>query len=71
MAPIFLTSVLFGLVSVVLLTTTMSGIWEGIATAIISVIPCVGIVVLLVVNQRATKLLQENGIKVGLLGAKF
>ena len=37
---------------------------------IVLVIPLIGLLVLLTVNGRATKLLQQNGVKVGLLGAK-
>jgi heme/copper-type cytochrome/quinol oxidase subunit 4 len=32
-------------------------------------IPCVSLIVLLVVNQQATGLLQKNGVKVSLMGA--
>jgi hypothetical protein len=34
------------------------------------VIPCVGLIVLLVMNSKATNILRAHGFKVGLLGAK-
>ncbi len=37
----------------------------GIMTAI----PCLGIILLLVINGKATSVLQRNGVKVGLMGA--
>jgi hypothetical protein len=41
----------------------------GILFGILALIPCVGLIVLLMVNGKATKILQANGYKVGLLGA--
>jgi hypothetical protein len=35
------------------------------------IIPCVSLIVLLVVNQQATKILTQNRIKVGLMGARL
>ena len=40
----------------------------GILFGAIALIPCIGLIVLLVVNDKATKVLQANGHKVGLLG---
>ncbi|MFP4434676.1 MAG: hypothetical protein ACLFTN_09420 [Phycisphaerae bacterium] len=42
----------------------------GIAFGILTLVPLVGLIVLLVVNAKATSVLKENGLKVGLLGAK-
>jgi hypothetical protein len=42
-----------------------SGILLGIGTFI----PCVGLLILLMINGKATKILRENGHNVGLLGA--
>jgi hypothetical protein len=33
-------------------------------------VPCLGLLILLMVNQNATMILQENGHEVGQLGAK-
>jgi len=38
---------------------------------ILTLIPCIGLIVLLVVNGKATGILKQNGIKVGLLGANL
>lgn len=43
----------------------------GIFVGILTLIPCVGLITLLVVNSKATNVLKDNGIKVGLLGAKM
>ncbi len=34
-------------------------------------IPCVSLIILLVINQKATKTLTDNNIKVGLMGARL
>ena len=41
----------------------------GIALGILTLTPCIGLIVLLIVNGKATSVLTRNGIKVGLLGA--
>ena len=41
----------------------------GILLAMLTLVPCLGLFVLLVVNGRATAVLRQNGHKVGLLGA--
>jgi hypothetical protein len=38
---------------------------------ILTLIPLVGLIVLLIVNGKATNLLREDGIHVGLLGARM
>ena len=43
----------------------------GIVLGILTLIPCVGLLVLLRVNAKATATLEQNGIKVGLLGANI
>lgn len=43
----------------------------GVLAGLTSFVPCVGLIVLLIVNQKATSVLQANGIKVGLLGANM
>ena len=42
----------------------------GICLGILSLVPCVGLIILLIVNGKATNILKQNGIKVGLLGAR-
>lgn len=41
----------------------------GILLGILSLVPLVGLIVLLVVSNKATGILRQNGIRVGLLGA--
>lgn len=43
----------------------------GIVLGILTLIPCIGLIVLLVINGKATGVLRENGIGVGLLGANL
>ena len=47
--------------------TTLGGTLFGL----LCLIPFVGILVLLGINQQATRLLRANGIKVGFMGAKM
>ncbi len=58
-----------GMIFVFLLAARVYGIGLGILLDILALIPCIGLIVLLVVNGRATAILRQNGIKVGLLGA--
>ncbi len=41
----------------------------GVLLAVLTLIPCVGLIVLLIINGKATALLTSNGIQVGMLGA--
>lgn len=43
----------------------------GVLLGILTLIPCLGLLVLLMVNGKATSILKQNGIKVGLLGASL
>ena len=45
------------------------GVLSTVLVLIIMIIPVVGLIVLLIINSRATKYLTKNGYKVGLLGA--
>lgn len=63
---IVLTSAVF----VILLSMKVYHPALGILFAILTCVPLLGLLVLLLINQRATKTLKENGIEVGLLGAK-
>jgi hypothetical protein len=38
---------------------------------VLALIPLVGLIVLLIVNGKATKILREHGVRVGLMGAKL
>ena len=58
-----------GAICVLLLAMKVYGTGLGILLGILCLVPCVGLLVLLAVNGRATNVLRKNGINVGLLGA--
>jgi hypothetical protein len=58
-------------VFVFLLATKLYSTGIGILLGILTLIPLVGLIVLLIINGKATATLKENGIRVGLLGASF
>jgi len=58
-----------GAVFVFLLSIKVYGPALGVLLGILTLIPCLGLLALLRVNAKATTVLQQNGIKVGLLGA--
>lgn len=60
-----------GTVFVFLLATKVYGVGLGILLGLVTLIPCVGLITLLIVNGKATNVLRQNGYKVGLLGAKL
>lgn len=60
-----------GTVFVFLLATKVYGVGLGILLGFGTLIPCAGLIVLLIVNGKATNVLRQNGYTVGLLGAKL
>lgn len=58
-----------GMVFVFLMSTQIYGVVLGIFLGLATLIPCIGLLVLLMVNGSATRILKENGIRVGLMGA--
>lgn len=60
---------LIAAVLTILLAMKTHGTLLGIILGLLCIVPIVGLLILLVVNQKATTVLQCNGIKVGLLGA--
>lgn len=68
---LFLWVVIF--IVIVLSVFRLAALLDGTALAILwivfSIIPCLGLIFLLIISQRATSILTRNGIKVGLLGA--
>jgi hypothetical protein len=56
-------------VFIFMLAIKLYGTGVGILLGILTLIPCIGLIVLLIVNGKATNILRENGVKVGLLGA--
>ena len=62
---------LAGTVFVFLLAIKVYSPGVGVLLGILALIPCIGLIVLLFVNGKATGILKQNGIKVGLLGANL
>ena len=62
---------LTGTVFVFLLSTKVFSTGVGILLGILTLVPCIGLITLLIVNGRATAILKRNGIRVGLLGANM
>lgn len=62
---------LVGTIFVFLLAMKIYGAAAGILLGLLTLIPCLGLLVLLIVNGRATATLRANNIKVGLLGANL
>lgn len=60
---------LAGTVFVFLLAIKTYSTGVGVLLGILTLVPCVGLIVLLIVNGKATGILKQNGIKVGFLGA--
>ena len=73
--PILLGGVLLvgvaGAAFAVLLAMKVYGTLSGILLGLLILIPLVGLLVLLLINGKATRILRENGIRVGLLGANL
>ena len=67
----FLVASLAGTVFVFMLAMKVYSTGMGICFGILTIVPCVGLIMLLVVNSKATEVLKKNGIKVGLLGANL
>ena len=55
----------------ILLAMKTHGTGLGIILGVLCLVPILGLLILLLVNQKATTVLQLNGIKVGLLGANL
>lgn len=58
-----------GTVFAILLAVNVYNPATGVVMGLVALIPCLGLLALLVVNSKATTVLRSNGIHVGLLGA--
>ena len=58
-----------GAVFVFMLAVAIYSTGLGVVLGILTLIPIIGLIVLLIVNAKATTILRAHGIKVGLLGA--
>jgi predicted RNA-binding Zn-ribbon protein involved in translation (DUF1610 family) len=70
-AAVLLAAGVGGIIYVFILSSRIYNTGLGILLALLSIVPCLGLLILVMVNQRATTLLRENGYEVGLLGAKI
>ena len=64
-------AVLAATVFVFLLSIKVYSQGAGIILAVLTLVPCIGLIVLLVINAKATSILKGHGISVGLLGANL
>jgi hypothetical protein len=62
---------IFGAIFVVLIGLKVSGPTLGVVLGLLTLIPCVSLIIIVVVNTQATGLLQRNGVRVGLFGARM
>ena len=58
-----------GAVYVFLLAIQVYGIGLGVLLGVLALVPLLGLLILLIVNGKGTRVLRDNGIRVGLLGA--
>lgn len=65
--PVSLTAMVF----IFLLATKIYSTGVGVLLGILTLIPLIGLIPLLMVSGKATGILREHGIQVGLLGAKM
>jgi hypothetical protein len=62
---------LYAMISVFSLAMKVYGTGPGIAMAICTLFPCIGLIILVIINAMATSILRKNGVRVGFLGARM
>jgi hypothetical protein len=65
--PVALAATIF----VFLLAMRVYSVVIGIVLGVLTMIPCIGLITLLVINQKASGILAKHGYKVGLMGANL
>jgi hypothetical protein len=60
-----------GTVFVFRMAVAVYGTGTGVVLGLLTLVPCVGLLVLLRINAKATNILKQNGIRVALLGANM
>jgi hypothetical protein len=66
--------VIIAVIALVLIFQLASRVYSSTAAGLLAVvvlIPCLGLLALLVINVQATTILQANGVRVGFLGARM
>jgi len=66
---LFLPLAIFSMVAIFLLGKELIHVALAAICTVLMILPCISLLVLLVINGRATRLLQQHGVKVGLMGA--
>ena len=66
---VFLAVAVIATVFVFMLALKVYGVAMGILLGVLTMIPCIGLITLLIINQKATGLLTEHGYRVGFMGA--
>jgi hypothetical protein len=69
LVPLGLAVVITAAVFVFMLALALYNTGIGILLGILTLVPIVGLIMLLIINSRASAVLQSYGIKVGLMGA--
>jgi len=65
----FLLTAVVSSVFVFMLAIKVFGTGLGVVLGILTLVPCLGLIALLIVNGKATSVLKERGYSVGFLGA--
>jgi len=60
--------VLIAVASIALLANELYGTGLAVLCAVLMFVPCISLITMLIVNQKATGFLQSHGVKVGFLG---
>lgn len=74
MLPLFLLLVILSMLGFIIFAVarmgySMHGVGHAILYSVAMLIPCLGIILLLILNSRVTNFLTRNGVKVGIMGA--
>lgn len=62
---------LFGAIFVVLMSLKTSGTAMGVVLGVLTLVPCLSLIIIVIANAQATSVLQRNGVRVGLIGARM
>ena len=69
--PFALAVIGFVIFAVARMGYAMHGVWHAVIYGIMMLVPCLGLILLIILNSRVTNFLTRNGVKVGLMGAKM
>lgn len=67
--PMVLADILIGTIFVFLLSTRVYGLGVGSVLGLLTLVPYLGLFVLVLINGKANAVLRGNGVRVGLFGA--